>query len=157
MVLNVFNIFYLYINSGKVENRKTLYSNDFIVYTAKKYPGPIESTFLSRTFSDQGIKMRVRKEHRTHQKEHDPKRYKMDIKRKFRLYLANYFIRFKVGPTHVNGNMIFHHHQITRSYLKRYYLLPPMPPITLTSGDGNRQAATLVKISAQIARVLVLQ
>lgn len=128
-----------------------------MVYTAKKYPGPIESTFLSRTFSDQGIKMRVRKEHRTNQKEHDPKRYKMDIKRKFRLYLANYFIRFKVGPTHVNGNMTFNHHQITRLYQKRYYLHPLTPLITLISGDGNRQAVALEKISAQIARVHVLQ
>jgi hypothetical protein len=69
-----------------------MYSNDFIVYTAKQYPGPIESTFLSRTFSDQGIKMRVRKEHKSQSSsinEHDPKRYKMDIKRKFSLNLAN--------------------------------------------------------------------
>ncbi|KAI9356637.1 velvet factor-domain-containing protein [Pilaira anomala] len=44
-----------------IENRKTVYSNEFTVYTAKLYPGPIESTFLSRTFSDQGVKMRIRK------------------------------------------------------------------------------------------------
>lgn len=71
----------------KVENRKTMYSNDFTVYTSKQYPGAIESTFLSRTFSDQGIKIRVRKENRTNI--NDQKRYKMDIKRKFRLHLAN--------------------------------------------------------------------
>ncbi|CAO3652052.1 unnamed protein product [Mucor hiemalis] len=75
---------------GKVENRKTLYSNDFMVYTAKKYPGPIESTFLSRTFSDQGIKMRVRKEHRTlHQKEHDPKSRTNSRKRKYDIPSSN--------------------------------------------------------------------
>jgi hypothetical protein len=34
-----------------------------MVYTTKQYPGPIESTFLSRTFSDQGVKIRVRKNH----------------------------------------------------------------------------------------------
>lgn len=44
----------------------------------------MESTFLSRIFSDQGIKMRVRKEHRLQQTSDDnQKRYKMDIKRKF--------------------------------------------------------------------------
>lgn len=51
------------INSGIVENRKNTLSNSFMVYTTKQYPGPIESTFLSRTFSDQGVKIRVRKNH----------------------------------------------------------------------------------------------
>ncbi|KAG2199476.1 hypothetical protein INT46_009340 [Mucor plumbeus] len=48
---------------GIVENRKNTLSNSFMVYTTKQYPGPIESTFLSRTFSDQGVKIRVRKNH----------------------------------------------------------------------------------------------
>ncbi|KAG2229720.1 hypothetical protein INT48_006425 [Thamnidium elegans] len=54
-----FNLFELI--DEKVENRKVVYSNEFWVYTNKLYPGPIESTFLSRTFADQGIKMRIRK------------------------------------------------------------------------------------------------
>ncbi|EPB91096.1 hypothetical protein HMPREF1544_01976 [Mucor circinelloides 1006PhL] len=48
---------------GIVENRKNILSNAFMVYTTKQYPGPMESTFLSRTFSDQGVKIRVRKNH----------------------------------------------------------------------------------------------
>ncbi|KAI8645297.1 velvet factor, partial [Parasitella parasitica] len=48
---------------GRVKNRKNTLSNAFMVYTTKQYPGPIESTFLSRTFSDQGVKIRVRKSH----------------------------------------------------------------------------------------------
>ncbi|OAD06587.1 hypothetical protein MUCCIDRAFT_107163 [Mucor lusitanicus CBS 277.49] len=47
----------------QVENRKNILSNAFMVYTTKQYPGPMESTFLSRAFSDQGVKIRVRKSH----------------------------------------------------------------------------------------------
>ncbi|KAI7886404.1 velvet factor-domain-containing protein [Mucor mucedo] len=49
----------------KVETHKAMYSNEFTVYTSKQYPGVIESSFLSRTFSDQGIKIKVRKESRS--------------------------------------------------------------------------------------------
>ncbi|KAG1052357.1 hypothetical protein G6F43_005502 [Rhizopus delemar] len=49
---------------GQVQNRKVIYSNAFTVYLPKYFPGPVEATFLSRTFSDQGVKMRIRKEHR---------------------------------------------------------------------------------------------
>ncbi|SAL99635.1 hypothetical protein [Absidia glauca] len=47
-----------------VQNRRTLLSEPFTVYIPKHFPGPLEATFLSRTFSDQGVKMRIRKEHR---------------------------------------------------------------------------------------------
>ncbi|KAI9256466.1 velvet factor-domain-containing protein [Phascolomyces articulosus] len=49
---------------GTVQNRKTVLSDVFSVYTAKSFPGPLETTFLSRTFSDQGVKIRIRKENR---------------------------------------------------------------------------------------------
>ncbi|GAA5805478.1 hypothetical protein HPULCUR_010994 [Helicostylum pulchrum] len=51
-------------NSDKVQNRRTILSETFTVFSPKRFPGPVESTFLSRTFSDQGVKMRIRKEHR---------------------------------------------------------------------------------------------
>ncbi|TPX62224.1 hypothetical protein SpCBS45565_g07062 [Spizellomyces sp. 'palustris'] len=37
-------------------------SDVFNVYPAKKFPGMEESTFLSRTFAEQGLKIRIRKE-----------------------------------------------------------------------------------------------
>ncbi|KAJ3153318.1 hypothetical protein HDU86_005273 [Geranomyces michiganensis] len=37
-------------------------SDAFNVYPAKKFPGMEESTFLSRTFAEQGLKIRIRKE-----------------------------------------------------------------------------------------------
>ncbi|TPX58806.1 hypothetical protein PhCBS80983_g02910 [Powellomyces hirtus] len=37
-------------------------SDIFNVYPAKKFPGMEESTFLSRTFAEQGLKIRIRKE-----------------------------------------------------------------------------------------------
>ncbi|KAL0082107.1 velvet factor-domain-containing protein [Phycomyces blakesleeanus] len=57
-----FNLFE--IMDGTVQNRKTMLSEVFVVHLPKKFPGAIEATFLSRTFSDQGVKMRIRKEHR---------------------------------------------------------------------------------------------
>lgn len=45
-------------------NLKSIYSNAFQVYTSKLFPGMLESTFLSRSFSDQGVRIRIRKEHR---------------------------------------------------------------------------------------------
>jgi hypothetical protein len=35
------------------------------VYAAKNFPGMSESTFLSRSFGDQGVRLRIRKEPRT--------------------------------------------------------------------------------------------
>ncbi|KAI9331907.1 velvet factor [Pilaira anomala] len=45
-------------------NLKSIYSNVFQVYPSKSFPGMLESTFLSRSFSDQGVRIRIRKEHR---------------------------------------------------------------------------------------------
>lgn len=36
-----------------------------VVYPAKNFPGMAESTFLSRSFGDQGVRLRIRKEPRT--------------------------------------------------------------------------------------------
>ncbi|KAI8364222.1 velvet factor-domain-containing protein [Blakeslea trispora] len=41
---------------------RSIISNKFFVYSAKKFPGMEESTFLSRSFADQGLKIRIRKE-----------------------------------------------------------------------------------------------
>ncbi|CAG8434787.1 11745_t:CDS:2 [Ambispora gerdemannii] len=41
---------------------KSILSEIFIVYSAKRFPGMEESTFLSRSFADQGLKIRIRKE-----------------------------------------------------------------------------------------------
>ncbi|KAI8969981.1 velvet factor-domain-containing protein [Mycotypha africana] len=58
---------------GEVRNCRTLLSDTFTVYIPKHYPGSVEATFLSRTFSDQGVKMRIRKEHRlqSRKRKHD--------------------------------------------------------------------------------------
>ncbi|CAG8450693.1 11128_t:CDS:2 [Ambispora leptoticha] len=41
---------------------KSIFSDVFTVYSAKRFPGMEESTFLSRSFADQGLKIRIRKE-----------------------------------------------------------------------------------------------
>jgi hypothetical protein len=40
-------------------------SDKFIVYTQKYFPGMAESTFLTRSFSDQGVRLRLRKDSRS--------------------------------------------------------------------------------------------
>jgi hypothetical protein len=44
---------------------KTVISDRFKVSPPKNFPGMMESTFLSRSFADQGVKLRIRKEPRT--------------------------------------------------------------------------------------------
>ncbi|KAA6411057.1 MAG: hypothetical protein FRX48_05368 [Lasallia pustulata] len=44
---------------------KSISSDPFTVYAAKNFPGMSESTFLSRSFGDQGVRLRIRKEPRT--------------------------------------------------------------------------------------------
>ncbi|KAI8339463.1 velvet factor-domain-containing protein [Chlamydoabsidia padenii] len=53
------------IIGGIVQNRQTIMSEPFKTYMAKHYPGPVKASLLSKTFSDQGVKMRIRKEHRS--------------------------------------------------------------------------------------------
>ncbi|CAG8616337.1 18586_t:CDS:2, partial [Acaulospora morrowiae] len=46
----------------EVYHCKSIFSDIFVVYSAKRFPGMEESTFLSRSFADQGLKIRIRKE-----------------------------------------------------------------------------------------------
>ncbi|KAL8921521.1 MAG: hypothetical protein Q9208_005675 [Pyrenodesmia sp. 3 TL-2023] len=44
---------------------KSMFSTPFVVYNSKAFPGMSESTFLSRSFADQGVRLRIRKEPRS--------------------------------------------------------------------------------------------
>ncbi|KAE8146004.1 velvet factor-domain-containing protein [Aspergillus avenaceus] len=48
-----------------VTHLKYIISDRFTVSPPKSFPGMAESTFLSRSFADQGVKLRIRKEPRT--------------------------------------------------------------------------------------------
>lgn len=50
------------LNTGKAPVLATTYSETFQVYSAKKFPGVIESTPLSKAFAAQGIKIPIRKD-----------------------------------------------------------------------------------------------
>ncbi|KAF0373780.1 velvet factor-domain-containing protein [Gigaspora margarita] len=50
------------IVAREVFHCKSIFSEVFVVYSAKRFPGMEESTFLSRSFADQGLKIRIRKE-----------------------------------------------------------------------------------------------
>ncbi|KAJ1659348.1 hypothetical protein IWQ61_001563 [Dispira simplex] len=57
--------FYLYeLVDSRVKFISAQHSAPFTVYPAKKFPGMAETTFLSRFFSDQGVRIRTRKDHR---------------------------------------------------------------------------------------------
>ncbi|BFZ57794.1 hypothetical protein PYCC9005_004848 [Savitreella phatthalungensis] len=49
------------ITSGSVPVLCSVFSDPFVVYSAKKFPGMIESTELSRKFAQQGIKIPIRR------------------------------------------------------------------------------------------------
>ncbi|KAG0200148.1 hypothetical protein BGX28_006700 [Mortierella sp. GBA30] len=48
---------------GQVVHVMTSTSNPMTVFSSKMFPGMSESTFLSRSFSDQGVRIRIRKDH----------------------------------------------------------------------------------------------
>lgn len=50
------------LNTGKAPVLATCFSDVFQVYSAKKFPGVIESTPLSKAFASQGIKIPIRKD-----------------------------------------------------------------------------------------------
>ena len=50
------------INTGKAPILASCYSEVFTVYSAKKFPGVVESTPLSKCFATQGIKIPIRKD-----------------------------------------------------------------------------------------------
>lgn len=48
---------------GQVVHVMSIASNPVTVHSSKTFPGMCESTFLSRSFSDQGVRIRIRKDH----------------------------------------------------------------------------------------------
>jgi hypothetical protein len=50
------------INHGNAPVLATVFSEPFQVFSAKKFPGVIESTTLSKCFALQGIKIPIRKD-----------------------------------------------------------------------------------------------
>ncbi|PSN60628.1 hypothetical protein BS50DRAFT_506005 [Corynespora cassiicola Philippines] len=50
------------LNNGRAPVLATCFSDQFQVYSAKKFPGVIESTPLSKAFAGQGIKIPIRKD-----------------------------------------------------------------------------------------------
>ncbi|KAI9838320.1 MAG: hypothetical protein M1819_005588 [Sarea resinae] len=57
---------------SEVVHIKSIISEPFTVYAPKNFPGMSESTFLSRSFGDQGVRLRIRKEPRTLMKRPPP-------------------------------------------------------------------------------------
>ncbi|KFA79635.1 hypothetical protein S40288_04065 [Stachybotrys chartarum IBT 40288] len=50
------------VNMGRAPILASCFSESFMVYSAKKFPGVCESTALSKTFAGQGIKIPIRKD-----------------------------------------------------------------------------------------------
>ena len=50
------------VNTGKAPVLAACFSEVFTVYSAKKFPGVVESTPLSKCFATQGIKIPIRKD-----------------------------------------------------------------------------------------------
>jgi len=55
------------LNRGKAPVLAYVFSDTFQVYSAKKFPGVIESTPLSKCFAGQGIKIPIRKDNQKEQ------------------------------------------------------------------------------------------
>ncbi|KAI7886277.1 hypothetical protein K492DRAFT_177807 [Lichtheimia hyalospora FSU 10163] len=66
------------MTGDEVRNCKTIMTDPFIVYPPKQFPGFDESTFLTRSFSDQGVRLRIRKQHRINNTT-QPKKRKLQV------------------------------------------------------------------------------
>ncbi|CDH60429.1 developmental regulator [Lichtheimia corymbifera JMRC:FSU:9682] len=69
------------MTGDEVRNCKTIMTEPFIVYPSKRFPGFDESTFLTRSFSDQGVRLRIRKQHRINhtQQQQQAKKRKLQV------------------------------------------------------------------------------
>lgn len=52
------------LNKGKARVLASCFSDKFQVFSAKKFPGVIESTPLSKKFAQQGIKIPIRRDNK---------------------------------------------------------------------------------------------
>ncbi|SAM06375.1 hypothetical protein [Absidia glauca] len=59
-----FTFFTFIFDSNGAINLMHTFSDVFKVYNSKSMPRSLDATFLSRSFSDQGVRIRIRKEHR---------------------------------------------------------------------------------------------
>ena len=59
------------VNRGKAPVLAWTFSDKFQVYSAKKFPGVIESTPLSKCFAGQGIKIPIRKDNKNDNQDDD--------------------------------------------------------------------------------------
>ncbi|KAG0338641.1 hypothetical protein BG004_007147 [Podila humilis] len=57
---------------GQVVHVMSTISDPWTAYSSKTFPGVCESTFLSRCFSDQGVRIRIRKDHHVKPKNASP-------------------------------------------------------------------------------------
>lgn len=57
---------------GQVVHVMSTASDPWAAYSSKTFPGICESTFLSRCFSDQGVRIRIRKDHHVKPKNSSP-------------------------------------------------------------------------------------
>lgn len=59
------------LNKNRAPVLAYVYSDKFQVYSAKKFPGVIESTPLSKCFAQQGIKIPIRKDAKADKNDED--------------------------------------------------------------------------------------
>ncbi|KAK0629042.1 velvet factor-domain-containing protein [Bombardia bombarda] len=60
-----FNLYELKLGDRECWMLSRCISDEFVVYPQKYFPGMAESTFLTRSFSDQGVRLRLRKDSRS--------------------------------------------------------------------------------------------
>lgn len=52
------------IKGMKISHISSIFTDTFMSYSSQSFPGVAPSTFLSRSFSDQGVRIKIRKENR---------------------------------------------------------------------------------------------
>jgi hypothetical protein len=108
----MFTVFDLQKDGGTPCHAKKLtaiYTNPFRVQAAKNYKGLNESTYLTRAFSDQGVRLRLRKEQRQSKRKADevspePSEDGLDKRQRFDEYIEPHHSSF-AGPVQPPASM----------------------------------------------------
>ncbi|TIB11583.1 hypothetical protein E3P89_01936 [Wallemia ichthyophaga] len=66
------------ISNSKTFHRKSLFSNPFTVFSAKRFPGMDQSTELSQCLANQGLKIRIRRDNRRDRRKSSKRYYEDD-------------------------------------------------------------------------------
>ncbi|KAI1245505.1 hypothetical protein MGN70_012395 [Eutypa lata] len=125
-------------------HRMEVKSDDFAVFSAKKFPGLSESTALSRTVAEQGCRVRIRRDVRMRRRDNKPSagadyddNAEDDYTRRRRTQTPEVLRPRSVSNTSMDGTQYGHDHSRRPSNADYGHHAPPPPPMYQANQSGR--------------------